>query len=223
MNQLTNLSTILFSVPQIISNLLAALIFGIIIALVYKKTHRGITYSQSFMTSLVLIVLITATVIMVIGNSLPLAFGLIGAFSVIRFRTPVKDVWDMTFLFLALTLGLASGSGIYPVAIMGLAIISATIFILQKLSFGVISANDLVLTFQIKNSGEDQQYQNTFKEFLKENILLNARTISEKEMELSFKVHLKNNRQLQEFIKQLGKVKGISKIEALNTNQDIEY
>lgn len=223
MNQLANLPTILFSVPQIVSNLVAALIFGVIIALVYKKTHRGITYSQSFMTSLVLIVLITATVIMVIGNSLPRAFGLIGAFSVIRFRTPVKDVWDMTFLFLALTLGLASGSGIFPVAIIGLVVISATIFILQRLGFGVISANDLVLTFQIKNSGENQQYQDAFKEFLKENILLNARTISEKEMELSFKVHLKNNRQLQEFIKQLSKIKGISKIEALNTNQDVEY
>lgn len=223
MNQLANLPTILFSVPQIISNLLVALMFGVIIALVYKKTHRSITYSQSFMTSLVLIVLITATVIMVIGNSLTRAFGLIGAFSVIRFRTPVKDVWDMTFLFLALTLGLASGSGIYPVAIIGLAIIVVTIFILQRLGFGVISVNDLVLTFQIKNSGEEQQYQNTFKEFLKENILLNARTISEKEMELSFKVHLKNNRQLQEFIKQLSKVRGISRIEALNTNQDVEY
>lgn len=223
MNQLANLPTTLFSVPQIISNLLAALILGVIIALVYKKTHRGITYSQSFMTSLVLIVLITAIVIMVIGNSLPRAFGLVGAFSVIRFRTPVKDVWDMTFLFLALTLGLASGSGIYSVAIIGLAIISVTIFILQRLGFGVISFNDLVLTFQIKNSGENQQYQDTFKEFLKENILLNARTISEKEIELSFKVHLKNNRQLQEFIKQLSKIKGISKIEALNTNQDVEY
>jgi len=222
MNQLTNLPAILYSVPQIIINLVAAFISGVIIALVYKKTHRGITYSQSFMTSLVLIVLITATVIMAIGNSLPRAFGLIGAFSVIRFRTPIKDTWDMVFLFLALTLGLATGSGIYPVAAIGLGIITAAIFFLQKIGFGVISANDMVLTFQIKSSGNDNQYQDIFKQFLREHILLNARSI-DKDLELSFKIHLKDNRQLQTFVKQLGIVKGISRIEALNTNQDVEY
>lgn len=223
MNQLANLPTILYSIPQIISNLVAALIFGVIIALVYKKTHRGITYSQSFMTSLVLIVLITATVIMAIGNSLPRAFGLIGAFSVIRFRTPIKDAWDMTFLFLALTLGLASGSGIYPVAAIGLGIITATIVILQRIGFGVISLNDMVLTFQMKEGKDNNQYQAVFKEFLKEHMLLNARSISDKELELSFKVRLKDGRRLQAFVQQLGTIKGISRIEALNTNQDVEY
>src|SRR3989304_989487 len=132
MNQLTNLSTILFSVPQIISNLLAALIFGIIIALVYKKTHRGITYSQSFMTSLVLIVLITATVIMVIGNSLTRAFGLIGAFSVIRFRTAVKDARDVAFLFFSLVEGLAAGTGNYQIALIALVVFILTVIILTQ-------------------------------------------------------------------------------------------
>ena len=122
-------SSILFGTPtqyalfEIIQNLIIATLCGIAIALVYKWTHRGVSYSQSFVSSLVLITVLAATVIMVIGNSLARAFGLVGAFTLIRFRSAVKDVRDMTFLFLSLVIGIGVGISAYALSISALAFV----------------------------------------------------------------------------------------------------
>jgi uncharacterized membrane protein YhiD involved in acid resistance len=114
---------------EILKNLSIALICGVIIATVYRVTYKGASYSTQFVNSLILLSLITAVVIMVIGNNLATAFGLVGAMSIIRFRTAVRDVQDIVFIFFSLGIGLAAGVGLGSLAIIGTIFISIVIFL----------------------------------------------------------------------------------------------
>ncbi|NNC82299.1 MAG: DUF4956 domain-containing protein [Flavobacteriales bacterium] len=114
---------------EILKNLSIALLCGVIIALVYRITYKGPSYSTQFVNSLILLSLITSVVIMVIGNNLATAFGLVGAMSIIRFRTAVRDVQDIVFIFFSLGIGLAAGVGLGALAVIGTVFISIVIFI----------------------------------------------------------------------------------------------
>ena len=87
---------------EILINIVLGFVLGIVISYVYKKTHKGLSYSQSFMLTLVFVTIIVSAVMMIIGNNLARAFALVGALSIIRFRTVVKDTKDTAYVFLAL-------------------------------------------------------------------------------------------------------------------------
>ena len=225
MNNFLLTAPLQLTTPEIIINLILAIIVGFVVAIIYKRTHRGISYSQSYVSSLVLITVITAVVIMVIGNSLARAFGLIGAFTIIRFRTAVKDTRDITFLFLALTLGIASGVGLHQIAILALFFAGGLIFFLDKINFGLIESHDYVLNFIIKADAKNSEpYQKLFEQYLKDNLLLNVRSRRDgKELELAFNISLKDPKKLNAFTTSLDKIKGISRVHLLSTTNDIEY
>ena len=103
----------IYSPTQIIFNLLLSFLLGLLISLVYKKTHKGLSYSQSFMVTNVFVTVIVCMVIMIIGNNLARAFALVGALSIIRFRTVVKDTKDTAYIFWSLASGMATGTGSY--------------------------------------------------------------------------------------------------------------
>ena len=117
------------------ANLLVALCCGLVIALVYRITYRGTGYSRSYLTAIVLLCLITAVVILVIGNNLARAFGLVGAMSIIRFRTAVRDTLDIVYIFFSLAIGMAAGVGLNAVAIMATLGISLVILLLEAVGF----------------------------------------------------------------------------------------
>ena len=127
-----------YNPQEILINLTLSFILGVIVSIVYKKTHKGLSYSQSFMITNVFVAVIVCMVIMIIGNSLARAFALVGALSIIRFRTVVKDTKDTAFIFWSLATGMASGTGSYFLAISGTIILSIIAFILHKTNFGSI-------------------------------------------------------------------------------------
>lgn len=219
-----NINPQVVSQPQdVLINLLLAFILGLVIAFIYKKHHRGLSYSQAFVTSLVFVCVIMALVIMVIGNSLARAFGLAGAFSVIRFRTAVKETRDIVYLFFALAIGMACGTNSYVMAIMGTALISAVIFFLDKTNFGSISRFEYILAFQT-DSRKENIYNGVFEKYLKDKILLNARSLEEgKVLELTFNVRLRNKGDFEKVIRDLRKTKGISKVSVISSSNNIEY
>ena len=92
----------IYNPEQVILNLILAFFLGFIISLIYKKTHKGLSYSQSFVLTNIFLAVIVAMVIMVIGNNLARAFALVGALSIIRFRTVVKDTKDTAYIFWSL-------------------------------------------------------------------------------------------------------------------------
>src|SRR3989344_3437682 len=99
-----------FAPAQVAFNILFSFVLSILVAFVYQYTHKGYSYSKNFVSSLILVTLVVCVIIMVIGNSLARAFALLGAFSIIRFRTPVKDTKDIGYIFFALAVGMAAGT-----------------------------------------------------------------------------------------------------------------
>jgi uncharacterized membrane protein YhiD involved in acid resistance len=133
------------NVYTVLTNLLVALACGIIIALVYRFIYKGPSYSASYVNSLVLLSLITCLVIMVIGNNLARAFGLVGAMSIIRFRTAVRDVQDIVYIFFALAVGMAAGVGLHAIAISGTVLICLVSVVMVTFNFGAPGKAEYVL------------------------------------------------------------------------------
>jgi uncharacterized membrane protein YhiD involved in acid resistance len=125
--------------------LFVSLVCGVIIALVYRFIYKGPSYSASYVNSLVFLSLITSLVIMVIGNNLARAFGLVGAMSIIRFRTAVRDVQDIVFIFFSLAVGMAAGVGLYAVAMAGTVVICLVAIFLVTFNFGSTGKAEYVL------------------------------------------------------------------------------
>ena len=117
--RLTGISQIDVSTADIVQRLGLAALLALTVALSYRRTHKAYAYSYSMVAAIIMISLIVCMVLMVIDNSLARAFGLVGALAIIRFRTPVKDVRDIVFLFLAVGNGIACGAGAFRIALIG--------------------------------------------------------------------------------------------------------
>ena len=102
MDNLISLQTSQLLDPTLITvGILTSFIISLVIVFVYRKTHKGLSYSQSFVITLIFVTLVATVAMMVIGNNVARAFGLLGAFSIIRFRTVVKESKDISFIFFA--------------------------------------------------------------------------------------------------------------------------
>ncbi len=120
---------------------------GIIIAIVYRKTYRGVLYSPSFTVTLIMLTLITTPVVMCIKSDIALSMGMVGALSIVRFRTAVKDPLDTAYMFWALTMGILLGAGLHLVAVIVVLCISVLMFILSFARFTAPNAYLLVVHY----------------------------------------------------------------------------
>ena len=218
-----NILNVSISIGEVLANLSVALICGILIAFFYRITYRGPGMSYSFINSLIVLALITAVVIMVIGNNLARAFGLVGAMSIIRFRTAIKETQDIIFIFFALAIGMASGVGLHILAIVSSLSIGIILFALTKLNVANPSHRDFLLQFTFSSNGgyEEAPFIKVFEKFCKNVKLINTKAMMEgDQLELSYHVNLKEPKFVAEFIKQLKDSKGVSQV---NLFFDEEY
>ena len=107
-----------------------------IIATVYRSCIRGVSYSQGFQHTIILMGIIVSVIMLIIGSNIARAFSLVGALSIIRFRTAIKDPMDVGYLFFSMAVGMACGTQFYGIAIVTTFFISAVIFFLTRTNFG---------------------------------------------------------------------------------------
>ena len=120
------------SVPSIIVTLLIAFFVGLFIYLLYKRIFSGVLYSKSFNVSLIGMTVITSMVILAVNSNLVLSLGMVGALSIVRFRTPIKDPTDLVFLFWSAAAGIVIGAGFYSLAVIGSVIVGLVLFVFVK-------------------------------------------------------------------------------------------
>lgn len=125
---------------QILMNISAAAVLGMFIFVSYLISHRGTIYSKKFNASLVILTVLTGTVMTVIGNNIALSLGMVGALSIVRFRTAIKDSRDTVYIFWAIIIGICCGVGDYLVASIGSVVTFFVIFIL-----GCIKSDNRIL------------------------------------------------------------------------------
>ncbi|MBN1335978.1 MAG: DUF4956 domain-containing protein [Deltaproteobacteria bacterium] len=116
---------------EIFQGLLLALVLGVGVAALYRVSVPGRVLSPAMSGSMVLLSIIASMVMMVIGNNIARAFSLVGALAIIRFRTRLRSPWDITFVFLSLSVGIACGVFAFRVAVMGTAVIALTVLVMQ--------------------------------------------------------------------------------------------
>ena len=205
-------------------HLLLAFVLGQLVAWTYVKTHSDLTYSRSQVQSLVLLSMIVATVMMAIGNNLARAFGLFGALALIRFRTPVKDARDTTFLFLSVGVGIAVGAGMATMAVLSTVFLCAVAWYLYTIRFGERVDHNAVLRFSMPAEAEQEQllrrilthYCRTFAL-----VFLRDTGLSER-MEFSYQIDLRDKGAHAELVADLRDVPGIEGVNLLMQNEDVE-
>jgi len=204
----------LASWSSVIINILVAFALGLVISWVYRQTHRAFSFSVSFVHTLMILSMVTALVMMVIGNSIARAFSLVGALSIIRFRTPVKDTRDTAFVFFALAVGMATGTGSHVIAVVGAATIALFILMMHWFHLGEPKGNDFLLKFRVQISTDGENvYQNIFSQYLKESTLINMTTVQGGSgMELAFNITFKDPHRQQQFLQELNAIPEIEQV-----------
>lgn len=200
---------------ELLLNLTMSLAMGLGIFMTYRKTFQGILYQKSFNVSLVVITLIMTFIIMIIRGNLILSLGMIGALSIIRFRTPIKDPLDLIFIFWAICVGIANGVGLFHLSFVGSLFIIATLVIMLK----VRESNYpylLVIHFAQKNAEEEileQIKKSTRAHSIK------SKSVNPDLIELIFEIRIKNNETT--FVDKIAEIKGVKKATLVSTNENL--
>ncbi len=209
---LENMTTVSF-VDYAIA-LSASFLLGMFIYLIYKRTFLGVMYSESFNLSLILLTLLTTFVILAVTSNVVLSLGMVGALSIVRFRTAIKDPLDLVFLFWAIGGGIVMGAGLIPLGIFG------SMFI------------GLLLVFKGKQAGENTAYiaivrlenasaeEDAFRilESRTKKLRVKSKTQSKYEHELIYECQLKD--QDTGFVNAIADIQGVSNIQLVSYNGD---
>ncbi|KOP82857.1 DUF4956 domain-containing protein [Cytobacillus solani] len=199
------------SVLEIFFGTLASFIVGLFIYYVYKKTFRSVVYSHNFNLTLVLMTMITSLVIMTISTNIVLSLGMVGALSIVRFRTALKDPLDIVFLFWAITAGIAIGANVYPVAIFGSIFISIAVFFLSKKKW-----KDE--TYLLVIHYDEMAYDEIKAQLVKFNYDLKSKIVRNNWTELTLKIKLKVDNTA--FVHKLSNLEGVKDVSLVQYSGD---
>ncbi len=175
-----------FSILDVIIAMAVAFALGLFIYIVYKKTFRGVMYSSSFGVSLMAMTLITTLIILAVTSNVILSLGMVGALSIVRFRTAVKEPLDIAFLFWAISAGIVTGAGLIPLAVIGSVIIGIVLIVF-------VNAKTSDTPYIAVISCIDENAEQSTMAILKANTkkqLLKSKTITPNGIELTVEVKL---------------------------------
>ncbi len=187
---------------EVLSALIFSLVCGLIIAWTYKSTFQGVLFQHSYLVSLILASIITSSVIMVISGNLVLSLGMVGALSIVRFRSAIKDPLDIIFMFWAITEGIANGIGMFKVSLISTILISMACFLLYRIP-KTVEPHILVIKFDKANTDSILNIVNNHS--INNKIISN--TSNANNGEIVYKLRPKNN---EELLKEVKALKGVN-------------
>ena len=177
---------------KILIGLALGCLVGLIIAFVYKRCYRGVLYSPTFALTLMMLTLITTPVVMCIKSDIALSMGMVGALSIVRFRTAVKDPMDTAYMFWALTMGILLGAELYVHALMVVLVISIILFLMSFLHLGKGNAYLLVVHY---DDYAEQDITQLLRRTVKQR-KLRSKTVTRSGAEMTVEVRLDSKQDL---------------------------
>ena len=201
-----------FSIAAASVSLLSALFIGLFIFFIYKKTYAGVMYSKPFNTSLVLLSVLTTFVILAVTSNVVLSLGMVGALSIVRFRTAIKEPLDLVFLFWSISVGIILGAGLYSLAFLGSVFITV---ILLVLTGKVDSSAPYILMLQLENENAELQATEIIKNRFGK-IIVKSKNITDGQPELIYEVKVKNNE--TSFMNELSAIEGVQNATLVSYN-----
>jgi hypothetical protein len=212
------------NVPAMMLGLLLAFLGGHVIAWVYMITHTGLSYSRSFVNSLLVIPVVVSLVMMVLSNSLVTAFGLMAVFAIVRFRNILRDTLDATYILAVIVLGMAAGTMKFSTAVVGTLFMCALMIYLWMTGFGSRHRYDMVVNLHWSRSLNEL---NLLKEFLDRHSLKSI-CASQRSHEgyegtdLSYRLLLRDPERMQDLLQELKDYPGVSRVTGLKAEEESE-
>jgi hypothetical protein len=198
---------------------------GVVISDIYRRSHRGIDYSRPFVQVLLLVTVIVSFVTLIVGDDLARAFTLVGALSVVRFRTAVKEPRDLAFIFWAVGVGMGAGCRFLTLTVTFTVVVSVLVLLLGKIGFGVRDAAIKVLRVRIDSAADYQKaFEACFKASLSDCRRVSASLVRQGLLyELVYFIRLKPSRGEQEFLRALREVTGDQPVTLTSRDNEAEF
>jgi len=194
-----------FGFWEVLVALLLSFALLLVLAYFYRQSHRGLSYSVSFVHAMILLGVTVSVIMLIIGSNVARAFTLVGALSIIRFRNPIKDSRDVAFLFVAMAIGMSVGTGFYVTAVLFTLFISAVAYLLTRFEIGTTARREVLLKLHVPAAFDYHTALNdTFYRALREHALLSVETIQNGAMlELIYSVEFKSGAAESAFLSDL--------------------
>ena len=211
-NFLSNVTAV--SMFDMVVALVLAFGMGVFIYLIYKKTYAGVMYSSSFGVTLVALTMITTLVILAVTSNVVLSLGMVGALSIVRFRTAIKEPLDIAFLFWAIAAGIVLAAGMIPLAVFGSVLIGLIILFFANRKE---NTNPYIVVLDCINHESEQRA----KTFLKERTgkcSVKSKTARKGSVELNLEIRLKDDN--TDFVNALSELEGVGSAVLVSYNGD---
>lgn len=176
---------------------------GLFIFFIYKKTYQGVMYSSSFGTTLIALTMITTVVILAVTSNVVLSLGMVGALSIVRFRTAIKEPLDIAFLFWSIAIGIVLAAGLIPLAVVGSVVIGVMllVFVNRKSHY-----NPYIVVLSCVDS-EMEQKATAFLKNQVQKCVVKSKTAQKGRIELNFEIRMKE--ESTDFINALSELPGV--------------
>lgn len=187
---------------------------GIFLFFVYKKTFKGVMYSETFAISLMSMSLITTLIILAVTSNIILSLGMVGALSIVRFRTSIKDPLDIAFLFWAISIGIVTGAGLFPLAVFGSIFIGIILMVFVNRKS---HATPYLLALQCVNESAEEEAMHTVGSNVKK-FIIKSKTVNKSGIEITMEVSLHSTE--TNFINKLVATEGVTNAVLVTYNGD---
>lgn len=199
---------------QVVATLVIALVLGLFLFFIYKKTFGGVMYSRNFNVGLIMLTMVSSLMLMLINNSLALSLGMVGALSIIRFRTAIKDPIDTVFMFWAVGEGIAVGTKFYDVAVIAAVVIGVVMILLSAFRGKGTQPYLLIVHYDEAASGQIKQMVKQLP-----GGRLKSKTVQRDGIELTMEVRLHENE--TSFVEKFLRVEGVYDAALISHQGDI--
>ena len=194
--------------------LILAFGIGLFIFLIYKRTFSGVMYSGSFGVTLVALTMITTLVILAVTSNVVLSLGMVGALSIVRFRTAIKEPLDIAFLFWSIAVGIVLAAGLIPLAVFGSVAIGVFLLLFANRK---ASENPYIVVLQCRNTDAEQQADSYLSQHTKK-MVVKSKTARAGYIELNYEVRLRDEQ--TGFITELSELNGVESAVLVSYNGD---
>lgn len=202
------------SVSFIDMTIALALAFGLgmFIFLVYKKTYQGVMYSSSFGTTLVALTMITTLVILAVTSNVVLSLGMVGALSIVRFRTAIKEPLEIAFLFWSIAAGIVLAAGMIPLAVIGSVIIGIVLIVFVNRK---TYCNPYILVLSCVDAASEKKATEYLSSHV-EKCVVKSKTVTQGRIEMNLEIRLKDDK--TDFVNVLSEIHGVNSVVLVSYN-----
>ena len=213
-----------FSMLDVALVLFLSFFLTVVVGLLYRYTHTGVSYSQSYVQTLVIMGTVVALIMLVIGSNIARAFAMVGALSIVRFRNAMKETRDIGFMFFSMALGMAVGTRFYMMAVFACLVICCMILVLYKLNLFAKEISERILRIRLPIGMDYQQsFESVFEQHLDVYRLISLETVRAGVLqEVVYSVVLKKQGSPQALLETLRQVNGNQKVTLVLGQQEVD-